>query len=163
MDFRTITRVEVEDFLILEAALLNEWKLEAWLALFTEDGAYLVPNVGTDPYVPPDSTLYLIADDRHHLNERVKRLGKATAHAEHPRSSVRRLISTVRILDRGGDELRAECGFVTYRQSQGVTDAYFGRHEYRLVERGGALRIREKRTILDTGTLRPQGRLSIIV
>src|SRR5690348_15473249 len=138
MDFRTISRVEVEDFLILEAALLNEWKLDAWLALFTDDCAYLVPNPGTDPYVPPDTTLYLIADDRHHLVERVKRLGKTTAHAEHPRSTTRRLIGTVRILDRGREQLRAECGFITYRHSQGVTDTYFGRHEYRMVEQGGA-------------------------
>jgi p-cumate 2,3-dioxygenase subunit beta len=163
MDLQTITRVEVEDFLILEAAMLNEWKLEEWLTLFADDASYLVPNVGTDPYLPPESTLYLIADDRHHLAERVKRLGKTTAHAEHPRSATRRLISTVRILNRAADELRVECGFVTYRQSQGVTDTYFGRHEYRLVQLGGQLRIREKRTILDTGALRPQGRLSIIV
>jgi p-cumate 2,3-dioxygenase beta subunit len=162
MDFQAISRVQVEDFLILEAALLNEWKLEEWLGLFTEDCAYLVPNVGTDPYLPPETTLYLIADDRHHLVERVKRLGKTTAHAEHPRSTTRRLIGTVRILDRGA-ELRAESGFITYRHSQGVTDTYFGRHEYRLVQQDGALRIKEKRTILDTGALRPQGRLSIIV
>ena len=32
----------------------------------------------------PDDTLFLIADDEHHLTERVKRLGKKTAHAEYP-------------------------------------------------------------------------------
>ena len=56
-----------------------------------------------------------------------------------------------------------ESSFVTYRTNHGVTDVYFGRHEYTLNEFDGALRIREKRTILDTGTLRPQGRLSIVV
>ena len=158
-----LTRVEVEDFLILEAALLNEWRMEEWRALFTEECRYLVPNTNGDPYAPPESSLYLIADDGHHLTERVKRLGKKTAHAEYPHSRTRRLVSNVRILERFADSLKVECSFVTYRASQGVTDTYFGRHEHCMVEEGGALRIREKRTILDMETLRPQGRLSIIV
>ena len=80
-----LSRAEVEDFLILEASLLNEWRLEEWRALFTEECRYLVPNTSGDPYAPPESSLYLIADDGHHLTERVKRLGKKTAHAEYPR------------------------------------------------------------------------------
>jgi p-cumate 2,3-dioxygenase beta subunit len=158
------TRVEVEDFLILEAALLDDWKLKEWRALFLEECSYLVPNPsGTDPYAPTDASLYLVADDGHHLTERVKRLGKKTAHAEYPRSRTRRLISNVRILAQEGGALRTQCGFITYRTNHGVTDTYFGRHEHRLVLRDGGFRISEKRSILDTGALRPQGRLSIIV
>jgi p-cumate 2,3-dioxygenase subunit beta len=160
---QALTRVEVEDFLILEAALLNEWRLEEWRTLFLEDGRYLVPNLSGDPYASPETSLYLIADDGHHLTERVKRLGKKTAHAEYPRSRTRRLISNVRFLERGADMVKVECGFITYRANQGVTDTFYGRHEHSLVEREGALRIQEKRTILDMEALRPQGRLSIIV
>lgn len=157
------TRQEIEDFLYEEAALLDAWKLDDWLALFAADGRYLVPNTAGDPYADPAATLYLIADDAHHLAERVKRLNKKTAHAEYPHSTTRRLVSNVRILSRAPQCLGVECGFATFRVSQGVTDVYFGRHEYRLVEEGGALRIAEKRTILDIGALRPHGRLSIIV
>ena len=160
---QALTRVEVEDFLVLEASLLNEWRLEEWRALFTEDARYLVPNPCGDPYAPPESSLYLIADDGHHLTERVKRLGKKTAHAEYPRSRTRRLISNVRFLARAADRVKVESSFITYRSSQGVTDTFFGRHEHCIVEEGGKLRIEEKRTILDMETLRPQGRLSIIV
>lgn len=159
----TLTRVEAEDFLVHEAALLNEWRLLEWRALFTAECRYLVPNMAGDPYAPPESSLYLIADDGHHLTERVKRLGKKSAHAEYPRSRTRRLISNVRILERGAGALKVESSFVTYRASQGVTDTFFGRHEHLLVENRGMVRIREKRTILDMETLRPQGRLSIIV
>ena len=67
------------------------------------------------------------------------------------------------LAERGSESLRTQCGFVTYRTNHGVTDTYFGRHEHLLVMRDGALRISEKRSILDTGALRPQGRLSIIV
>ena len=160
---RALTRTEAEDFLILEASLLNEWRLEEWRGLFTEECRYLVPNTSGDPYAPPDSSLYLIADDGHHLTERVKRLGKKSAHAEYPRSLTRRLISNVRILERTDAMLKVESSFVTFRTNHGVTDTFFGRHEHCLVDEQGALRIEEKRTILDTGALRPQGRLSIIV
>jgi len=69
----------------------------------------------------------------------------------------------VRFLERKADMVKVESSFITYRSSQGVTDTFFGRHEHCLVERSGALRIEEKRTILDMEALRPQGRLSIIV
>ena len=159
----TLTRPEAEDFLILEASLLNEWRLEEWRALFTDECRYLVPNTNGDPYAPPESSLYLIADDGHHLTERVKRLGKKSAHAEYPRSRTRRLISNVRFLERAAGMVKVESSFITYRASQGVTDTFFGHHEHCLVEQDGALRIREKRTILGMEALRPQGRLSIIV
>lgn len=158
-----LSRAEVEDFLFREAALLNAWRLEEWLALFSDDARYLVPNVAGDPHAPVESTLYLIADDRYHLGERVKRLGKDTAHAEFPHSRTHRLVGNVRIVERCGEGLRVESCFITHRASQGIVDTYFGRHEYILVRADGALLIREKRTILDIDALRPQGRLSIIV
>jgi p-cumate 2,3-dioxygenase beta subunit len=156
-------KLNVEMFLIEEAAMLDEWRLDDWHALFTEDGRYLVPNLAGDPYAPPNSTLYLIADDAHHLAERVKRLGKETAHSEYPRSRTKRLVSNVRVLDDTADALKAQSAFVTFRTSNGVTDTYFGRHEYALVPRGETWAIREKRTILEMDALRPHGRLSIIV
>jgi 3-phenylpropionate/cinnamic acid dioxygenase small subunit len=39
----SVTRIELEDFLYLEAALLDEWRLEEWLALFVPGARYLVP------------------------------------------------------------------------------------------------------------------------
>lgn len=159
----TLSRTDLEEFLIEEAALLDDWRLDEWRTLFAADCLYLVPNLTGDPYAPHETTLYLIADDAHHLTERVKRLNKTTAHAEYPRSRTRRLVSNVRILERSSGVIKVQSGFATFRTSQGVTDTYFGRHEYRLVDEAGALRIQEKRTILDMGALRPHGRLSIIV
>ena len=157
-------RPEVEDLLYHEAALLDAWKLHAWRDLFTAECRYLVPNPSaSDPYAPVDSTLYLIADDGHHLTERVNRLGKKTAHSEHPRSRTLRQITNVRILERSAEVLRVRCAFTTWRTASGRTDHYFGHHEHLLIEEAGAVRFVEKRTILETGTLRPQGRLSIIV
>ena len=159
----TLSRDEVESFLVDEAALLDDWRLEEWRALFVPECWYLVPGMSGDPYAPRESNLYLIADDGHHLTERVKRLGKRTAHAESPRSRTHRMVSNVRLLGEDADGVKAQSRFITIRSSQGVTDTYFGRHEYQLVADGERVLIREKRTILGMGTLRPQGRLSIIV
>jgi p-cumate 2,3-dioxygenase subunit beta len=157
------TRAEIEDFLYNEAGLLDAWRLREWRDLFAENCHYFVPNLVGDPHASPEETLYLIADDAHHLTERVKRLGKRTAHAEYPHSLTQRMISNVRLLPTVASELKATCNFLTHRTSNGVTDTYFGRHEYRFVQPGETLLILEKRSILAIGALRPHGKLSIIV
>ena len=158
-----LTRSELEDFLFEEAELLDSWQLEAWRQLFTPECSYIVPNLALPGDTPADGVLHLIVDDGHHLTERVKRLGKKTAHAEFPRSRGRRLVSNVRIVKRSEAELHATANFITWRTSQQTTDSYFGQHRYVFVLHDGQLRIRDKRTVLDIGSLRPQGRLSIIV
>ncbi|HEX6438276.1 MAG TPA: aromatic-ring-hydroxylating dioxygenase subunit beta, partial [Candidatus Binatia bacterium] len=37
-------REMVEEFLYQEAALLDAWRLDEWLALFTADGRYFMPT-----------------------------------------------------------------------------------------------------------------------
>jgi len=158
-----VAKEQVENFLFLEAELLDAWQLDEWRQLFLEECRYLVPATNADPYAAPDTTLHLISDDGFHLTERVKRLGKRTAHAEFPHSRTLRMISNVRIHSREETQLKVVSRFVTYRARDGQTDSYFGRHEYILVMREGDLRIAEKRSILALEALRPQGSLSIIV
>ena len=52
----TITRQEIEDFLYNEAELLDEWKMKEWVALFTENGTYAVPPIGSPNANPLSST-----------------------------------------------------------------------------------------------------------
>ena len=159
----TVTRAELEDFLYLEAALLDTWDLDGWLALFADGARYLVPPAGADDDVEPSTTLFYVADDYHRLTERVKRLKKRTAHAEFPRSRCRRMISNVRIL--GGDDalFSATSNFVTWRSKMGRTDTFFGHHRYELAYRDGDIRILNKTTFLDQDDIRDQGKVSIIV
>ena len=35
-----LTRTQAEDFLFAEAELLDDWQLQPWAALFTEDAVY---------------------------------------------------------------------------------------------------------------------------
>jgi p-cumate 2,3-dioxygenase beta subunit len=62
---------EIEEFLIQEAALLDEWRLEEWLALMAPDARYLVPPLDM-PDADHRDTLFLIADDRRTLASRVR-------------------------------------------------------------------------------------------
>lgn len=159
----TFTRSEIEDFLFTEAALLDEWKLEEWLALFTDDARYLVPATDLPKDAPPEGNLFYIADDYFRIGERVKRLMKKTAFSEYPRSKTRHLVSNVRVLSRSADECVVTAAFITSRAKGGNVDLYVGSSEYSIVLRDGALRIRSKRCTLDMEALRPHGRISILL
>ncbi|WP_321818414.1 MULTISPECIES: aromatic-ring-hydroxylating dioxygenase subunit beta [unclassified Paraburkholderia] len=158
-----VNRTEVEDLLFYEAELLDSWQLHDWLALFTEDGTYYVPSTDLPRNASADESLFYIADDPVRLRERVIRLMKKTAHSEYPRSRTRHLISNIRILEAGPDEIRVAAAFVTYRMKFGSSDAYIGSTNYRLRRVDGQLRIIEKRCFLDLEALRPHGRVSIIL
>ncbi len=156
-----VTRIEVEDFLYEEAALLDAWKLEEWAALFTEDGEYLMPGLA-EPHAPPLNSLYLIYDDRHRLKERARRLLNKAAHAEFPHSQTVHLISNVRITDRTDSELMVSSSFIVTRNKGPISDTYPGHSTYRLVLTAEGLRIRSKRAVLALSVLRPHGKVSII-
>lgn len=162
-----LTRSQAEDFLFMEARLLDGWKLEEWAALFTADGEYLVPPLD-DPEGDPSETLFLIYDDRHRLGERAKRLLKRQAHAEFPRAVLRRIVGNVFVepaVETAPDcDVRVTCNFALYRSRAAITDVFPGHSIYDLVvSASGDLRIRRKRTIIDTDTLRAQRRVSIIL
>ncbi|HRH85509.1 MAG TPA: aromatic-ring-hydroxylating dioxygenase subunit beta [Rubrivivax sp.] len=158
-----VTRAEAEDLLFEEADLLDQWKLEQWLALYTEDAAYLVPSTDLPADADPAKALFYIADDHQRMHERVVRLMKKSAHSEWPRSRTRHLVSNVRVGVAQGDETPVSAAFVTFRTKNGTTDTYMGRLRYRVKRVDGALRIREKRCELDLDGLRPHGRVSIIL
>jgi len=157
-----ITREQIEDFLYAEAALLDEWRLQEWLELLTEDVTYAVPATDA-PEGDARNTLFLVADDTVRIRSRVKQLLGKSAWAENPRSRTRRLISNVRIRETNGETIRVTANFIVYRMRVDQVDTYVGRYEYTLVQRDGQLKIRERKAILDLETLRPQGKVSIIL
>ena len=142
-------RAEVEDFLYHEAALLDEWRLEEWAALFTDDGVYLVPATDA-PDADPASTLFLVNDDRFRLAERARRLLKPRAHAEFPHSRAQHTIANVRAVQCDAGRVRADCHFIVYRTRREVLDVFPGQSAYQLVRTAGSLRIRCKRAMLTT-------------
>jgi p-cumate 2,3-dioxygenase beta subunit len=157
-----ITRAQIEDFLYEEAALLDAWRLQEWLELLTEDATYEVPSTDT-PDGDARSTLFIIADNMERIRSRVKQLLGKSAWAENPPSRTRRLISNVRIREVAGETIRVTANFAVYRMRFEQVDTYVGRYEYTLVWRDGALKIRQRRAILDLEALRPHGKVSIIL
>ena len=156
------SRAEVEDFLFHEAALLDDWKVEEWAALFTDDGEYMIPPTD-DPHADPKKTLFLVYDDRHRLAERGKRLMSKAAHAEFPHSRTVHLYSNVRVSEGEGGETIARCSFLVARSKGPISETYPGHMLFRLVGVDGALRIRLKRAELALEVLRPHGKVSIIL
>ena len=158
-----VTRAEVEDLLYREAALLDEWRLEEWLQMLTEDAAYYVP-----PNDHPDgdhlTTLFILADDIVRIRERVKRLMSPECHAEYPHSRTRRLISNVRITGEDGDVVSVAANFVCnrFRRYERVRE-YMGAYRYVLKRQNGGLRIKERRVIIDAHELGSLGAVSFIL
>jgi p-cumate 2,3-dioxygenase subunit beta len=161
-DAAPFTVGEIERFLIDEAALLDEWRLEEWLALMAPDARYLVPPLDA-PDADHRDTLFLIADDRRTLGSRVRQLLSGTTWAENPRSRTRRLITNVRLLAAEGEEARVTANFAVWRFQHEATDVYVGRYLHVLVRGPSGPLFRERRAVLDLETLRPHGKLSFIL
>ena len=157
----TINRAQVEDFLYEEAALLDAWKLDEWLALLTDDATYRVPS-NDRPESDPRGALFTIADDIARVRARVTRLKDRNAHAEFPPSRTRRLISNVRIVER--QPLRVEANFVVYRyrRNEDVRE-FVGRYRFLLKVIDGKLRIASREAILDAMELASLGAVSFIL
>lgn len=155
-------RADVEQFLYREADLLDEWKLEEWAALFTEDASYVVP-VPEEPDSSPADTISLVADDMPRLRSRVRQLLGRAAWAENPRSKTRRLITNVQVKPEEGDELTATANFMLHRARNDRIDVYVGRYEYRLAREAAGFRIRHRRAVLSQDSVRPQNKISVIL
>jgi p-cumate 2,3-dioxygenase beta subunit len=158
-----VTRAEVEDFLYQEAALLDGWKLEEWESLLTDDAGY---------YVPPNdqldgdhrSTLFIVADDRERIRQRIIRINDPNCHAEYPKSRTRRMISNVRIIGVDGDLVTVTANFVCYRfrRHERIRE-YVGAYRYILKRAGNTFRIKERRVFIDAHELGNLGSVSFIL
>jgi len=152
----------VEEFLFKEAALLDDWKLEEWIGLFTEDARYVVPSTDL-PEGDPGRDLVFIDDDIVRLRARVTRLNSRHSHRERPRSRTRRFVSNVRVEEAGDGHLSVRANVLVYRFRSGEGAPYVGAIEYMLRRDGGDFRIAYRRAVLDLEDLSWHGAVSIII
>jgi p-cumate 2,3-dioxygenase beta subunit len=160
-----LTRADAEDFLFHEAELLDDWRLNEWVALFTEDSVYEITAPGSaDPLASdPATELFLVADRIDRIRGRATRLLKKTAHAEFPRSKTRHCYSNIRVGEKSNDDILIRANFITHRTKEDQTSVYVGESYYRLALDSPTPMIRAKRVILDINSLYAQGRLTIIL
>ena len=151
----------VENFLYKEAALLDEWRLDDWADLFTEDTRYIVPTTDL-PDGDPKSDLVFIDDDIVRLRARVVRLNSRHAHREYPWSRTRRFISNVRVEEINDSEISVTSNVLVYRFRSGEGAPYVGSIDYTLRRDGDDFKIAYRRAVLDQETLSWHGAVSII-
>ena len=116
------TQHRVEQFLYAEAELLDDYRFEEWIDLFTEDVTYWIPNRETRPIrerhleVAAQDEAAIILDDKFFLAGRVRRITSGMSWSEEPPSRVRRLITNIRIQPGGAPgELDVRSNFYVYR------------------------------------------------
>lgn len=158
----TITRDEVVSFLYKEAKLLDEWRLLEWAELFDEDGTYTIPPL-ENPEADPGKSIFFVNDNRSRLKERAERLLKKEAHVEYPHSKTIRNIHNIKIKDLNSRVISVECNFTTYRTKREVIDSFIGRQEYKIITNNNQLRIKSKKVVLNLDSLRPHGKISLIL
>ncbi len=154
-------REQVEDFLFREAALLDDWRLDDWVDLFTEDARYVVPTTDL-PDGDPQRDLVFIDDDITRLRARAVRLNSRHAHREYPWSRTRRFISNVRVEESGDGELSVSSNVLVYRFRAGEGAPYVGSIDYVLRRNGDDFQIAYRRAVLDLEALSWHGAVSII-
>ena len=154
-------RETVEEFLYHEAALLDAWRLDEWLALFTADGRYFVPTTDL-PDGDPRKDLVFIDDDMVRLRARVERLKSRHGHREYPSSRTRHFISNIRIKVEK-NAIVVTSSFLVYRFRLGESAPYIGWYEHRLKQIGGELKIHCRKAVLDLEALSEHGAVSIIL
>ena len=159
----SITRQQVEDFLYAEAALLDAWKLDEWLALLTEDAVYRVPS-NDKPASDPKDTLFTIADDIHRIRARVTRLKDKNAHAEFPPSRTRRIIGNVRILEQDASTVHVAANFIVhrFRRNESVRQ-YVGQYRHVLRIDNDNFKIASRTAIIDAMELGSLASVSFIL
>ncbi|UPT89195.1 hypothetical protein HAP41_0000009555 [Bradyrhizobium barranii subsp. apii] len=159
---------EVQDFLLKEADLADEWALADWLALWADgEIAYEVGPLNMDqkPGLRYDQSLFLISDNRFRLEHRVLRIGKPDAHSESPiRSKIRHFYAHLRDVKEISGEItfRVNMLITRIRADQEGTNVIPGVVYFRLVREDSQLKIRSKQIFLDVQMLSSPGTLTYL-
>lgn len=126
-------RAQVEDFIYREARLADEFQLDEWEALLTDDFHYWVPTGRIDG--DPAEQLSYLNDNRTRVTTRLRQLQTGKRLAQLPVSIMRRVVSNIEILADDDETLEVAANFVLYElavQSSGELRVWPGHVRYRL-------------------------------
>ena len=139
------TQHAVEQFLYLQAEVLDDRRWQDWLSLFTKDGTYWMP---ADPaHDDPDGVPSIFYEDMYLMQTRVRRLEHPRAWSQQPKNRTSHVVSNV-IVERddasaGVIEARSKFHVVEYRLDDMRYFAGSYRHELAVTPDG--LKIRRQR------------------
>jgi ethylbenzene dioxygenase beta subunit len=153
-------KAEVEQFLCLEARLLDAEDYGAWLDLLAEDVHYWVPGIDnrnrTDPVgVYGADRMAYFDDTKFDLQRRIKRFTADTAWSENPPTRQFHLVSNVEVYASDAEnELTVHSVTVVHRgRYEGVGDVLYARREDRVRRSGERLLLARRRVVLSHSTL----------
>jgi PAH dioxygenase small subunit len=154
----------VLEFLHREAEMLDTYKFDAWLSLFTEDIDYRMP-VRTTRFLTEgegfEDDFGLMSENHASLTTRVRRLETEFAWAEVPPSRTRHFVSNV-IVEQDGDALDVRACFMVTRTRQDLDyQMYTGLRKDRLVPDGDSFKI-ARRTVFSDQTVITATNLSVL-
>jgi len=146
-----------QELVIHEAALLDAWRLDEWLALYAPECAYWVPSEWDQ--ADPHATISHIYDDRRLLETRVRRFRHAMFHAQKPPSRTLRTTTNFRP---GPDADSIVCHYEVAEFRNARHRRYVARCRHDFQRTGDALLIARKRLdLLDCDAV--QDGISIIL
>jgi 3-phenylpropionate/cinnamic acid dioxygenase small subunit len=134
----------VQQFLFQEARLLDERRLQEWLALYAEDAEYWVPYAWGQK--SPKDHVSLFYETTKLLGMRVDRLERELSPLDSPASRVNHYLTNVRVEE--GAELTASANLLFVEYRRGEQRWFAGRCTWRLRPRGDAFLIAAKRVDL---------------
>ncbi|HEY3115156.1 MAG TPA: 3-phenylpropionate/cinnamic acid dioxygenase subunit beta [Chloroflexota bacterium] len=158
---RLLLQREIEEFLYMEAELLDQRHFNDWLDLLAEDIRYFMPmrrNVKFGEQAredtSEDSEISWFDEGKATLAGRVRQLNTGLHWAEEPLSRVCHMVSNVQILDVDGDIVKVKSRFLVYRNRlQDETDFFVGKREDTLRRDGDTWKIARRHITLDQNVL----------
>lgn len=164
---RLLLKAKIEEFLYLEADLLDQREFKAWLELLAEDIVYFMPqrqNVKFGQHAEKENTrvghgISWFDEDKWTLTKRVEQILTGVHYAEEPLSRITHMVTNVRILDvQGPDdaatEVTVQSRFLVYQNRVEHENYTFnGRRTDVLRRHGDAWQIARREIVLDQNVL----------
>ncbi len=130
-----------------EARVLDQGRLEDWLALYAPECLYWVP--ATPDGGDPRREVAVSFDDRRRMEDRIYRLRNAYAWSQQPASRTARLISNITVFSTDNDDiLMVYSNFLTTEFQAGDIRRYTGWYGHRLRRAGDGWEILVKQVNL---------------
>jgi len=153
----TLTRTQVEDFLYLEARMLDDRQWDEWLALYSPQVEYWMPAWDDDDRLVEDPQQHISLiyyTNRDGLEDRVFRIKTERSGASTPEPRTSHNISNVEIVSEGKGELEVRFNWFTLSHRYKDTLTFFGASYYRLDVRGPSPLIARKKIVLKNDYIR---------
>ena len=149
----------VQNFLFLEANLMDGHFYQEWMDLFADECLYWIPL--NKPEYDPSKHVSILHADRLGLENTVTRLIEGKAFAQHPPSDLRRLVSNIE-LERTEKGVEVAANFLITELRDRTQRVHAGRSEYLLIDEAEGFKIKRKKVLM-LGMNAPQENLTFLI